>query len=79
MRQAVTLGRRHGETTYRMIIGPDVPITEHTKRLKAMRVAGSDPEYCEIQIWQSDSGRTAKFEPRKREAKKAPVQSEKPK
>jgi N-acetylmuramic acid 6-phosphate (MurNAc-6-P) etherase len=67
MRTAITLVRKHGEKQKSVIAGPEVSIVEQITRFKkAVAVSHKEhPDFAEIEIWTSDSGRTkyVKFAP----------------
>lgn len=57
MRAAITLVRRHGETTFQVVAGPEVSIPKQVRDCKAAAQSGREnPEYAEIQLWMSDHG-----------------------
>ena len=57
MRQAITIGRRHDAPTFKVIAGPELPIAEHHKRFKTMREFRDDPDFAEVELWESGRGR----------------------
>ena len=65
MRQAITTGRRHGETKFGLVYGPETKIGDQLKAFKAAKVKGVHADYAELQLWTSDAGRVSKFFPTK--------------
>lgn len=64
MRTSILLVRKHGETAFKLVAGPEVPITEQIKNFnEALCLGNSHPEIAEVQRWESDSGhfRTIRF------------------
>ena len=57
MRQAITIARPHGQETFEVLTGPEVPITQHHAEIKEARANPTHPEYAEIQVWESGKGR----------------------
>lgn len=61
MRQAITLGRRHGKATWEILLGPERPIREHTTRFKARMADRADKTFAEIALWTNSNTRSRKF------------------
>ncbi len=59
--------RRHGETNFEIVTGPEVPIREQIADSKKVAQSGdrTHPEYAEIQVWVSDVGisKSIRFKP----------------
>ena len=68
MRQAITIARRHDKPEFRVIAGPELPIQEHHKRFGVMRGFSVDPDFADVELWESGRGRVK----RHRFAKPAP-------
>ena len=57
MRTAIVVARRHGETGFEMLCGPEIPITDQQSKMREwLSAEGVHEDYAEIQLWESDQG-----------------------
>jgi hypothetical protein len=66
MRTSIILVRKHGETTFKMVAGPEVSILNQEGQMREAALSGaSHPEIAEIQNWICDpNARVLKFQNR---------------
>lgn len=70
MRTALTVGLLRGSRKSELVHGLETPIHEQIAGFQARIIAKYDDTYEEIQLWESDSGKTKSFRPiTKKEAK----------
>jgi len=63
MRTAILMARRHGQTGFELVLGPETPIVEQREAFKDFQrqYPKSHPEFGEIQLWESDRGEVKTF------------------
>lgn len=62
MRTAITLARKHGEEKPSVLTGPEVPIDQQIAAIKGIAGGGREhPEFAEVELWTSSSGRSKRF------------------
>lgn len=52
MRLAITLGRKTGSTAFEIITGPEVPLADQLRAVKA----GAPEGFDEVEVWSRDGG-----------------------
>lgn len=77
MRETFTIGRRHGEKTFEIVLGPDAAPRAHRALLKEIIVSKEHGTWAEIvklnPIRRVFAGRLSKRVPRKRQRPAKPV------
>lgn len=63
MRQAIILGRKHGEQKTCMVVGPDSPFHETVAAFRSKIGKDEDPQYSELAMYVGEPERTLKFRP----------------
>ena len=80
MRTSILLARKHGETEFVLLAGPETPLHEQREMLSGLLVANKvHDDFSEVQYWESDDGcqRILKFEPTKVfEARQAKIKAD---
>jgi hypothetical protein len=86
MRTGILIGRRHGETAFELICGPETPLPKQKDALReGLTLNGVHGELAEVQLWTSDGGldRRVRFksptEAKATQEAQAPEAPEKPK
>lgn len=82
MRTSILLARKHGETAFTLLAGPETPIAEQRQVMHGlMIVSGVHDDFAEVQHWETDCPnaiqRILKFVPTKdHEARQAKLKGE---
>ena len=55
-RFSITVARKHGETSFKAISGPEVPIDAQKAACREMAGSREHPEFAEVKYLESDAG-----------------------
>lgn len=61
MRQAFILGRKHGETGFGIVAGPELPFHETLEKFRGRIGQTTDPVYAELRLYTAEPERTLKM------------------